>query len=381
MEINAAVVREKGGNFLIEDLDLENPREGEILVNVVACGVCHTDLIIRDQFYPTPMPVVLGHEGAGIVEAVGPGVTTVNVGDQVLMSFASCGQCSSCLDGSPSYCWHHMEMNFSGSRYSGKDWSIPAPLTKYYLDENGRKKSEAINGAFFNQSAFATHAIATENNVVVVHPEVDLTMVAPLGCGFQTGAGSIFNTLKPEIGSSLVVAGAGNVGLSAVMAAKLVGCDPIIVIDVAKDRLELALDLGATHIVDASKTENLVDEITRISPGGVAYSIETTANPILFRSVVDMLQVRGVCGLIGGAKLGTEVAFDMSHLLFGRTVRGILQGDSKPKKFLPQLVELFRSGKFPIDRLITHYSFSDIGKAIGDMESGKTIKPVLVMSS
>ncbi|MER9180417.1 NAD(P)-dependent alcohol dehydrogenase [Mesorhizobium sp. M0767] len=374
MDIKAAIVRIKGGPFLIEDLQLEAPSAGEVLVKVVACGICHTDLIIRDQFYPTPLPIVLGHEGAGIVEAVGAGVKTVRPGDHVLMSFAYCGTCPSCLEGATSYCWHHMEMNFSGKRYSGSDWTIPAPLSK----KCDHGSPEPINGAFFNQSALATHAIATEENVVVVDKDVDLKTLAPLGCGFQTGAGAVLNTLRPEVGSSLVITGAGNVGLAAVMAAKIIKCDPIIVIDVVPERLSLAGELGATHTIDATR-EEAVAAVKRICPDGVRYAIESTGNPNVLRSAFEVLHARGVCGLIGGSKIGTEVSLDMTHLLFGRTVRGILQGDSKPKKFLPQLVKFYKDGLFPVDRLISHYRLAQIEDAVADMKSGRTIKPVLLM--
>ncbi|MBH3424897.1 NAD(P)-dependent alcohol dehydrogenase [Pseudomonas gessardii] len=374
MHIKAAVVREAGGPFLIEDLELEAPGAGEVLVKIVACGICHTDVIIRDQFYPTPLPVVLGHEGAGVVEAVGPGVKTVKTGDHVLMSFSACGTCPSCLDGAVAYCHHHMQMNFSGMRYSGTAWDVPAPLLKRLPSG----KEERINGAFFNQSALATHAIATEANVVVVDKDVDLKTLAPLGCGFQTGAGAILNTLKPDVGSSLVITGAGNVGLAAVMAAVVARCYPIVVIDQVPQRLALAKTLGATHVFDSSQVDALAS-VLELCPDGVNYALDTTGHPQVLRSAFQMLQARGICGLIGGSKLGTEASLDMTHLLFGRTVRGILQGDSKPKKFVPQLVQLYRDGLFPIDRLIRHYRLEEIETAIADMKSGAVIKPVLLM--
>jgi aryl-alcohol dehydrogenase len=376
MDIRAAVVREKGGPFRIEKLQLDAPQPGEVLVKVEACGICHTDLIVRDQFYPAPMPIVLGHEGGGIVEAVGAGVKSVKPGDRVLMSFAACGTCPSCRDGALAYCWHHMEMNFSGFRYSGTEWNVPAPLSK--KGKGGAR--EQINGSFFNQSSLATHAMATEANVVVVeNSDVDLKILAPLGCGLQTGAGAILNTLKPGIGSSLVIMGAGNVGLAAVMAAKLVKCDPIIVVDTVPSRLKLAKQLGATHTINGAK-ENVAEAVKKIHPGGVKYSIDSTGNPNVLRTAFEVLHSRGICGLIGGSKIGTEVNIDMTHLLFGRTVRGILQGDSRPKKFLPELINIYRDGLFPIERLITHYALENIETAVSDMKSGKTIKPVLLMN-
>lgn len=377
MKIKAAIVREKGGPFLVESLGLESPKGDEILVRIEASGICHTDLIVRDQFYPTPLPVVLGHEGGGVVEAVGPDVKHIVPGDHVLLSFASCGDCPSCLEGQISYCWHHMEMNFSGRRYSGKAWDVPSSIVPNGAG-SGNISCEEISGAFFHQSSLATHAIATERNAVVIDQAAPLNLLAPLGCGFQTGAGAVLNTLRPKPGSSIVITGTGAVGLAAVMAAKIAGCNPIIVVDLNEARLDLALSLGATDAVNP-KDGDVVEQIKTIARGGVQFSIETTANPSVFRSAVDVLQPRGVCGLIGGAKLGTEVAFDMTHILFGRTVRGILQGDSVPKLFLPKLIQLFQDGKFPIDKLIRHYPLDDINQAVTDMKAGATIKPVILM--
>ena len=378
MHITAAVVREKGGPFALESLDLADPVGNEIRVKVAATGICHTDLIIRDQFYPTPLPVVLGHEGAGVVEAVGPDVTTIEPGDHVLMSFAACGHCPSCRDGQISYCWHHMAMNFSGRRYSGKTWDIPSPISRRAKTGDGGFACEEISGAFFHQSAFATHAIATEANAVVIGRDLPLAMLAPLGCGLQTGAGAVLNTLRPKPGASIAIAGTGAVGMAAIMAAVIVQCGVIIAIDMNDERLALARELGATHAFNP-RDGDIVARVRETVAGGVQYSIETTANPAVFRAVVDMLQVRGVCGLIGGARLGTEASFEMTHILFGRTIRGILQGDSVPKQFIPRLVDYYREGKFPVDRLIRHYPLANIEQAISDMKSGTTIKPVLMM--
>lgn len=372
MKITAALVPEKGAPFVMRDLTLAEPQGTELRVRVVACGICHTDVSSRDQLYGTRMPVVLGHEGAGVVEAVGPDVTTIKPGDHVLMSFAACGNCPSCADGQVAYCWHHMEMNFSGYRYSGKAWDVPAPIS---MQIDGVETP--IGGAFFGQSSFASHAICSEANAVVIDKDLPLEVLAPLGCGLQTGAGAVFNTLKVAPGSSIAITGAGTVGMAAIMAAKIAGCTSIIAIDMNDDRLELARELGATHVINAGRGD-IVAAVKAIIPAGVQYSIETTANPKVFRAAVDMLQVRGVCGLIGGAKLGTEVSFEMTHILFGRTIRGILQGDSVPKTFLPQLIELYRKGQFPIEKLERHYPMDQINEAIADMKSGATIKPVLL---
>lgn len=373
MKITAALVPEKGAQFVMRDLTLAEPQGNELRVRVIACGICHTDVSSRDQLYGTQMPAVLGHEGAGVVEAVGPDVKSIKPGDHVLMSFDNCGNCPSCQQGQIAYCWHHMEMNFSGFRYSGTAWDVPSPISMTGADGT----EHAIGGAFFGQSSFASHAICTERNAVVIDKDLPLEVLAPLGCGMQTGAGAVLNTLKPAAGSSIVITGAGTVGMAAIMAAKIVGCNPIIAIDMSESRLALARELGATHTINPVNGD-IVTAVKAISPNGVQYSIETTANPSVFRAAVDMLQVRGVCGLIGGAKPGTEVSFEMTHILFGRTIKGILQGDSVPKTFLPQLIELYRKGQFPIEKLEKTYPMDQINAAIADMKSGVTIKPVLL---
>ncbi|WP_273846893.1 NAD(P)-dependent alcohol dehydrogenase [Rubrobacter calidifluminis] len=362
MEITAAVVREKERPFGVEELELEEPREGEVLVRVVAAGMCHTDLICRDQWYPVPLPSVLGHEGAGVVERVGEGVTKVSPGDRVVLTYASCGRCTSCQRGKPSYCKNFFDLNFGGAR-----------LDKTNAIGGG------VHGHFFGQSSFATYALATERNVVKVDADVPLEILGPLGCGIQTGAGGVLNSLHPEAGTSIAVFGTGAVGLSAVMAARVAGCATIVGVDVRPERLELARELGATHIVDANEA-NPVEEIRRITGGGADYAIETTAVPAVFRQAVDALGTLGVCGLIGAARLGTEVSLDMNDLLLpGKTVRGIVEGDSVPDVFIPRLIELYAQERFPFDRLIEFYELDEINRAAEDAEGGSVIKPVIRM--
>ncbi len=380
MHAKAAIVREAGGPFLIEDIEVNAPEGDEILVRIKACGLCHTDLLIRDQLYTTPLPIVLGHEGAGVVEAVGPDVTTIKVGDHVGLSFAACDTCPSCANGRIAYCWHHMPANFSGHRRGRRanrgradfvcEWDTPAPL---------RQGENRINGAFFQQSAFATHAIATERNAVVAPKDIPFSVLAPFGCGFQTGAGAVFNSLPVKPEEPFLVTGAGAVGMSAIMAARIVGADPIIAVDIVDARLSLAKELGATHAINAASTEDVGDAISMISPTGMATALETTGNPRVFRTMVDAMRPTGVAGLVAGAKAGTEVTFDMIHLLFGRTVKGILQGDSDLATFIPQLIDHHMNGDFPVDRLIGTFQFSDINSAAQAMADGSVIKPVLIM--
>ncbi|MFI7705110.1 NAD(P)-dependent alcohol dehydrogenase [Nonomuraea sp. NPDC049480] len=366
MRITAALTETQGAPFTLASLDLDDPRPGEVVVKMVSSGVCHTDLIVRDQWYPVPLPAVLGHEGAGVVAAVGDGVTYVAPGDHVVLTFSSCGGCRMCDQGRPAYCDQFFACNFAGSRTDGSS-------TLHRAEGD-------VHGVFFGQSAFATYALATERNVVKVDPEAPLELLGPLGCGIQTGAGGVLNSLKPPAGSSIGVFGAGSVGISAVMAAAVSGCTTIVAVDLNEQRLELAAELGATHVINAAAGDT-VDRLRELTGGlGVDYTVETTAVPAVLRQAVDALNQGGTCGLIGAAALGTEVSIDMSSLLFGRSVRGIVEGDSVPRQFIPKLVDLHRQGRFPFDKLIKTYAFEDINQAVEDSEKGTTLKPVLTFA-
>lgn len=363
MDIVAAVIRETSGKFQVEELALGEPRADEVLVRIAGVGVCHTDLSCRDQMYPVPLPAVLGHEGAGVVEAVGKAVTKVKPGDHVVLSYRSCGECRNCQRDEPSHCLKIFECNFSGARDDGS-------ITLH-------KEGVPVHGNFFGQSSFATYALATEANTVKVADDVPLELLGPLGCGVQTGAGAVINSLAPEPGSSIAVFGCGSVGLSAVMAAAVVDCRSIIAIDPVAERLELAKSLGATDIIDPTEGDP-VARIVELTQGGADYSLECTALPAVFRQAVDSLCVTGVCGLVGAAPMGTEVSLDMNSIMFGRTVKGIIEGDSIPDQFIPQMVDLYRRGRFPIDKLVTFYSLEEINNAVADSEQGKVVKAVLI---
>lgn len=365
VQINAAVVREQGGEFKMESFEMEEPRAGEVLVRIAGVGLCHTDLTVRDQFFPTPLPAILGHEGAGVVEKVGPGVTSLEPGDHVVMSYASCGKCANCMQGDYGYCPDLFGYNFSGARPDG---------TKPCCDSHGKQ----VSSWFFAQSSFANLALGTEANLVKIPKDVPLELMGPLGCGIQTGAGAVMNALKPEGGSSIAIFGAGSVGLSAVMAAKVVGCATIIAVDLNDQRLACAKELGATHTINAG-SGNPVEAIQALTGGeGVQYSLECTGLPAVVRQAVDSLRLTGVCGVQGVAPLDTEISLSFASLLFGRTVRGIIEGDSIPSIFIPQLIELWKQGRFPFDKLVKYYALEDIEKAVQDSEYGSVIKPILL---
>lgn len=367
MKITAAVTEEKGAPFALQELELGELRPDEVLVEVAAAGICHTDLICRDQWYPVPFPAVFGHEGAGVVERVGAAVTDVAPGDRVAMSFHSCGHCRTCLSGRPSYCYEFFEHNFASSR--------PADGTSV-LSRGG----ETVHAHFFGQSSFATHSVANARNVVRLEGSMPLELAAPLGCGIQTGAGAVLNTLRVPPGTGLAVFGAGAVGLAAVMAGAIAGCATIVAVDLRPARLGLARELGATHVVNAGE-EDAVEAVRRLTGGGADFSLEATGSPQVLRQAVDCTAPLGVCGVIGAPAFGTEVVLDVNTILVaGRSVRGIVEGDSVPQLFLPQLVRLWEQGRFPVERLMTHYDFDRIEEAVADAESGRAIKPVLRMS-
>ena len=362
MEVRAAVIFEKSGDFRIERLEMSDPNDDEVVVRIVAAGICHTDLAGRDQHLPIPLPSVFGHEGAGIVEKVGSRVTKVKPGDHVALSWLCCGQCSSCKSGNDTYCLNFLPLNFSGARPDGTTTL--------------RKEDQVIHGSFFGQSSFADYALACERNVVKVREDVPIEILGPLGCGVQTGAGAVMNTLHPRPGTAIAVFGVGTVGMSAVLAAKVCGCTTIIGVDIHAARLDLAEELGATHTVNASEVDP-VEAILDITGGGPEFTLECVGNPKVFRQAVDCLPLCGVCGLLGVVAPGTEVALDMDKIMNGRTVKGIIEGDAIPDLFIPKLIELYTQGRFPFDRLITFYPFDDINKAVKDMEEGRVIKPVL----
>ena len=356
MEIQAAVTESKGAPFALQAVELEEPRAGEVLVRVAAAGICHTDLIIRDQWYPVPLPAVLGHEGAGVVERVGPGVSTVAPGDHVAMSYGSCGGCPTCLVGRPFHCHDFFGRNFGATRPDGST----------ALSRGG----EPVHSHFFGQSSFATHAIATERNVVKLDRALPLEVIAPFGCGIQTGAGAVLNVLHPHAGTSIAVFGTGTVGLAAVMAARVAGCTRIVGIDVRPERLELARELGATEVLEAGEPVE-----------GVDFALETTGSADVLRTAAYSTGPGGVTGIIGAPPFGTEVSLGINELLtMGRSVVGIVEGESVPPVFIPRLIELWRQGRFPVDRLMRTYPFERLDEAAHDAEEGRVVKAVVTMA-
>jgi len=363
--VTAAVAPGTGLPLAIQQLRLDDLRPDEVRVRMVAAGVCHTDAIVRDGIYPTPLPAVLGHEGAGVVEAVGDAITTVLPGDHVVLSAAYCGRCRNCRAGLVAYCENLMAEDFGGRRRDG---------TTALSSEQG-----PVSSHFFGQSAFATYANVAETSVIKVDPGAPLATLAPLGCGLQTGAGTILNELRPEAGTTVAVFGVGAVGSAAIMAARVAGCTTVIGVDLHDSRLELAQQIGATHTINPATTD-VVAEIARITRGGgVHYAVDTTGVPAVLRQAATVLGIRGTVALVGAAAPGTDVHFEIgASLVKGWTFKTVIQGSAVPQVFIPRLVDLWKQGRFPLDKLVQTYALDDINTAFADSESGKVVKPVIV---
>jgi aryl-alcohol dehydrogenase len=361
MLTKAAMTLGAGQPFQITDITVDEPQAGEVLIRIVATGVCHTDYFAQTQSYPVPLPAVLGHEGSGIVEKVGTGVTHIEPGDHVVLSYSSCGVCPNCLRGKAYACENFYDLNFGGKMADGTC--------------RLHKEHQPVSN-FFGQSSFAYYSVTSARNVVKVPKDVPLEMLGPLGCGIQTGSGAVLNKLQPSPGSSIVIFGIGAVGLSAVMAAAVAHCGIIIAVDIQDSRLELAKELGATHTINA-RGMNVVEAIMNITGKGANYAIEASGRPENTRNAVDCLAMLGTAVQVGGSKLGTEATVDLNTILFERNLNGFLMGESVPQLYIPMLIDLYKQGKFPFDKLIKYYTFDQINKAFEDSANGTTIKPVI----
>lgn len=359
MEITAAVLRDADGPYQLEDVVLADPGPNEVLVRVVGAGLCHTDVVPRHL--ADLLPIITGHEGAGVVEAVGAEIVGVAVGDHVVLSFDSCGSCAMCGRGQPAYCETMLMRNLTG-----RDVAWGTRVT----DGAGNE----VASRWFGQSSFATHCLATDRNVVVVDRDVPLEKLGPLGCGILTGAGSVMRALDIQSGRSLVVFGAGAVGLAAVMAAVVVGAGPIVAVDLHQHRLDLALELGATHVV-AGDADDVADQIREILGGGADHTFDTTGVPAVMSTALAVLRMGGHCGFVGVQD--GDLTLDPVALV-GKHVSGILEGGADPHELIPVLIGLWKEGRFPFDRLIETFPLSAINEAEASSLAGGVIKPVLL---
>ena len=366
MEITAAVLRDGSGAFTVETLTVGEPQANEVLVRVVAAGMCHTDLLSRElppEFFRGPQ--VYGHEGAGIVEAVGEGVTHVEPGDHVVLSFNSCGDCPACNRNRLPYCFNFGAHNMAGGRLDG---------STSFTDADG----QPVGSHYFGQSSFASHTLVASKSVVKVDKRYDIAKLGPLGCGIQTGAGAVLNTLNVPAGASLVVTGAGALGLSAVMAGKVAGAATIIAVDRHQNRLDLARLYGATHAISGTPDE-ITAQIRDITGIGSDYAFDTTGNATIVRASHTALNNIGTIAL-AGVGFG-DLTVDFLSMISGRTITGVMEGDSVPNEFIPRLAQLNADGLFPFDELITTFPIDQVNEAEAASTSGQVIKPVLIFPS
>lgn len=359
----AAILREPRTQFVIEEIEIDEVRPNEVLVRVEACGVCHTDAFAMQAL---PVPSVLGHEGAGQVEAVGKNVTSVRPGDTVIISYPSCGGCANCLAKRPFICEQIIDLKFAGHRADGSSTI--------------RAGGQPVTSSFFQQSSFATHAVTLETNLISVPRKWKAEILAALPCGVLTGAGSILNIFKHQKRDSLAVIGVGAVGMSAIMVAKLLGVSPLIAIDVNPERLEMARQLGATHILNA-RDPDLLKLARTVTPSGIDYILDTSGHESAIANAIGMIAMGGELALV---TIPEPYPSSESHLnqffMKAGTIRCVIVGASDPRVLLPQLLEWYDEGRFPIDRLVATYPFASINAAFAEAKAGKVIKPVLLMS-
>lgn len=366
METIVALAESPHAPFRIRSAQIDPPRAGEVLVRITGVGLCHTDLVARDQFIPVSLPAVLGHEGSGIVEAVGSGITKVKAGDRVVIGFGSCGQCRHCGQGLPSYCRDFAALNYVGARMDG---SVPISLD-----------GVPVSSSFFGQSSFAQLAITTERNIVKVEADdVPLEIMGPLGCGLQTGAGGVMRSLACPKGSSIAIFGGGPVGLAAVMGAVLQQCATIILVEPVAARRTLALELGATDVIDPVENDPGAG-IRAICPDGVDFAFDTSGVEHVIETALASLAGHGTLGLVGvPPRTDSSISLNIAALLTnGHRIMGIIEGDSDQELFIPELIDHFRAGRFPFDKMITRFPLDQINEAIAAQHRGECIKVVLI---
>lgn len=365
MKIKAAIVDEKGAKFDIrDDVELAELQPDDLQIHMVATGICHSDEALRKGDAEIGYPIILGHEGSGIVEKVGSEVKNFKPGDHVVLSFYGCGNCINCLKGKPTKCLNYAANNLSGVRPDGSA----------HFTENGHQVDD-----MFDQSSFTTTTIVRERNAVKVPEKLDLRKLGPLGCGYVTGSGTVFNTLKPEPGSTIAVMGTGAVGLAAMMAGKISGCTTVIAIDRHDSRLKLAKELGATDTINTNN-EDMVKKIMELTGGkGVDYAVDTTGVTAIMEAAIQSLAQGGTLAPIAVTANHIDVDTWNDLCPSDRTIVGVNMGDSIPQVDIPRLIKFYQMGMFDFDKTEKFYDFDQINEANADSVSGKTIKPVLII--
>jgi NDMA-dependent alcohol dehydrogenase len=367
--MKAAVLYEVKQPLRVEDVDLDGPHDGEVLVRIGAAGVCHSDYHFMNGDLTVGLPCVLGHEGAGVVEEVGRGVTTVRPGDHVVLVFRpNCGHCEFCSQGRPALCWMAAQIRNTGRLLDG-------------TSRLSRGGSEIKH--FLGVSCFAERTVVPEQGVVPIPKDVPMEVAALVGCAVMTGVGAVMNTARVNAGAGVLVIGVGGVGLNCVMGAALVGAHPIIVADLVDSKLETAMDFGATHAVNAS-TQDLVESVRELTNGeGVDFSFEAIGNPKAMTQAFQSLRRGGVATAVGIVPAGSEMTVSAGDLVYmEKTLKGSYYGSTRPQADMPRLLQLYKAGKLPVDRLISRrYRLDQVNEAYDALLAGEVARSVLMLGT
>ena len=357
----AGVVTSAGAPFDLMRIALPAPEAGQVLVRLEAAGICHADLGARAGHFPVSYPVVLGHEGCGVVLETGPGVTELREGQRVVLTFDTCGQCVGCRAGQPARCSEQLVRNWIG-------------------DETTPRANSSMGNVqlgFFGQSSFAEYALVNTRNAIPVDVDVSPELLAPLGCGVQTGYGAVSNMLRPRHGDVVAVFGAGAVGLSAVMALGQVADVTVIAVDPDPGRRQLATELGAAVLIDPDAGDPAA-AIRSVYPDGVHGAVECSGHASATSAAVRSVGQSGSVVLVGAPPPGTLAEFDVFDIvLTSKRIMGCIEGDGVPREMIPFLAGLIADGRLRLDKLVRTYPFADIETAADDMASGRVVKPVL----
>ena len=365
MKSRAAILFEVGQRLEIREVDVQDPDPGEVRIQMVAGGICHSDLHVMTGHLNAPLPAILGHEGAGIVADVGAGVTSVRPGDHVIPLWRlSCGECEYCTGGRPALCPAGTEIRWSGRLLDG--------TTRFKLDGQEIKH-------FGGVSSFSNYTVIPEKAVLKIPDDLPLEQAALLGCAVITGVGAVVNAAQVKLGRTVAVFGTGGVGINVVQGAVLAGAEKIIAVDLLESRLEHAKTFGATHLVNASDG-NPVEQIRELTGGkGVDYAFEVVGLPVTMQQAYDSLAKRGVAMVIGVSPTTAEVAVSSLSLVYEeRVLTGSLYGSAAPKTEIPRLIDLYRAGSLKLDELLTRsYPIEEINQAYDALKSGETLRSVV----
>ena len=358
--MKAAVLHAPNQPLTIEEVTLTKPGSRDVLLRTAFAGLCHSDLHFIDGLYPHPTPCVLGHESAGIVEAVGDGVTYVKPGDHVITCLSVfCGTCSQCVTGHPNLC-------------ENTEVKLPPGVSRRLTWKGGELMNQ-----FLNLSSFAEQMLVHENSMVKIHPDIPLDRAALVGCGVMTGVGAVFNAAKVEPGSTVAVIGCGGVGLSAVNGAALAGAERIIAIDTVASKLEIARELGATDTLNASNAD-AVKEVREMTGGGVHYSFEALGTKATAEQAFGMLRPGGTATIIGMVPLGVKIELHGYDFLRDRKLQGTSMGGNRFRVDMPRLLSLWRQGRLKLDHLISgRIKLSEINEGFAALKSGAPVRQLI----